>query len=122
MNALDPAMFDAIIAVGEDVAKRKGRARRGPVGRRAALSAPEWTPPSFAAAPPDPAEPPADGRGPTATPTAYQEVAMTVWRKCPVPVIAAIHGVCFGGGLQIASGADIRVCTHPDARLWRSWR
>ena len=38
------------------------------------------------------------------------------WRKLPVPVIAAVHGVCFGGGLQIASGADIRVIA-PDARL-----
>ena len=33
-----------------------------------------------------------------------------------MPVIAAVHGVCFGGGLQIASGADIRVMA-PDARL-----
>jgi enoyl-CoA hydratase/carnithine racemase len=33
-----------------------------------------------------------------------------------MPVIAAVHGVCFGGGLQIASGADIRVIA-PDARL-----
>jgi enoyl-CoA hydratase/carnithine racemase len=39
-----------------------------------------------------------------------------VWRKLPVPVIAAVQGVCFGGGLQIASGADIRVVT-PDARM-----
>ena len=39
-----------------------------------------------------------------------------LWRKLPVPVIAAVHGVCFGGGLQIASGADIRVVA-PDARL-----
>ena len=38
------------------------------------------------------------------------------WRKLPVPVIAAVHGVCFGGGLQIASGADVRIVT-PDARL-----
>ena len=44
-----------------------------------------------------------------------QEAAMT-WRKCPVPVIAAVHGVCFGGGLQIASGADIRV-VHPATRM-----
>ena len=44
-----------------------------------------------------------------------QQAAM-VWRKLPVPVVAAIHGVCFGGGLQIASGADIRVVA-PDARL-----
>jgi enoyl-CoA hydratase/carnithine racemase len=33
-----------------------------------------------------------------------------------VPVIAAIHGNCFGGGLQIALGADVRFAT-PDARL-----
>lgn len=45
----------------------------------------------------------------------FQQVAMQ-WRKLPVPVVAAIHGVCFGGGLQIASGADIRVIA-PDARL-----
>ena len=44
-----------------------------------------------------------------------QEVALQ-WRNLSVPVIAAVHGVCFGGGLQIASGADIRVMT-PDARL-----
>ncbi len=45
----------------------------------------------------------------------FQQAAMQ-WRKLPVPVIAAVHGVCFGGGLQIASGADIRVVA-PDARL-----
>jgi enoyl-CoA hydratase/carnithine racemase len=33
-----------------------------------------------------------------------------------VPVIAAIHGHCLGGGLQIALGADVRFAT-PDARL-----
>ena len=38
------------------------------------------------------------------------------WRKLPVPVIAAVHGVCFGGGLQIACGADLRIVA-PDARL-----
>jgi enoyl-CoA hydratase/carnithine racemase len=37
------------------------------------------------------------------------------WRKLPVPVIAAVHGVAFGGGFQIMSGADIRIA-HPDTR------
>jgi enoyl-CoA hydratase/carnithine racemase len=45
----------------------------------------------------------------------YQAVAYD-WRTVPVPVIAAIHGNCFGGGLQIALGADVRIAT-PDAKL-----
>ena len=39
-----------------------------------------------------------------------------VWKRLPVPVIAAIHGVAFGGGCQIALGADIRIA-RDDARL-----
>jgi enoyl-CoA hydratase/carnithine racemase len=38
------------------------------------------------------------------------------WRRLPVPVIAAIHGRCWGGGLQIALGADFRF-SAPDASL-----
>jgi enoyl-CoA hydratase/carnithine racemase len=38
------------------------------------------------------------------------------WRTLPVPVIAAVHGVAFGGGLQLMSGADIRIA-RPDTRL-----
>jgi enoyl-CoA hydratase/carnithine racemase len=45
----------------------------------------------------------------------FQQVGMQ-FRRLPVPVITAIHGVCFGAGLAIASGADIRIATA-DARL-----
>lgn len=38
------------------------------------------------------------------------------WREVGVPVIALMHGNCFGAGLQLGLGADIRIC-HPDAQL-----
>ena len=44
-----------------------------------------------------------------------QELAL-IWRRVPVPVICAIHGAAYGGGLQIALGADIRIA-HPEAKL-----
>ena len=39
-----------------------------------------------------------------------------LWRSLPVPVIAVLHGMCFGGGMQIALGADFRIAT-PDCKL-----
>ncbi|MCK9893517.1 crotonase/enoyl-CoA hydratase family protein [Frankia sp. AgB32] len=42
--------------------------------------------------------------------------AAWVWTELEVPVIAAIHGPCLGGGLQIALGADLRIVA-PDASL-----
>jgi enoyl-CoA hydratase/carnithine racemase len=39
-----------------------------------------------------------------------------VWRRVPVPVIAALHGVAYGGGCQIALGADLRIAA-PDLRM-----
>lgn len=39
-----------------------------------------------------------------------------IWRELPMPVIAAVHGNCFGAGIQIALGADFRFAT-PDANI-----
>ncbi|MFN3620019.1 crotonase/enoyl-CoA hydratase family protein [Sphingorhabdus sp.] len=115
MNALDPAMFQGIIAAGEELATMKGV-------RAVALSGEGR---SFCAGL-DMASMASGGASANSGPSSltdrthnnantFQQVAM-LWRKLPMPVIAAVHGVCFGGGLQIASGADIRVAA-PDARM-----
>jgi enoyl-CoA hydratase/carnithine racemase len=54
-------------------------------------------------------------RPPESPANVAQRVAW-VWREVPVPVIAAVHGQAFGGGLQIALGADLRY-VRPDAQL-----
>ncbi len=44
----------------------------------------------------------------------FQRVAH-IWRDLPIPVIAAIHGNCFGGGMQIILACDYRIAT-PDSQ------
>lgn len=39
-----------------------------------------------------------------------------VWTRVPVPVIVAIYGVCYGAGMQLALGGDIRIAA-PDAKF-----
>ncbi|KAM9263916.1 delta(3,5)-Delta(2,4)-dienoyl-CoA isomerase, mitochondrial [Morus bassanus] len=41
----------------------------------------------------------------------YQET-FSVLEKCPKPVIAAVHGACVGGGIDLISACDIRYCTQ----------
>lgn len=49
--------------------------------------------------------------------------SLTMYEKLPVPVIAAIHGYCLGGGIEIALVCDIRLASEdavfamPEARL-----
>lgn len=45
----------------------------------------------------------------------WQQAAYA-WRALSIPVIAAVHGVAFGGGLQIMLGADIKYVTK-DTKL-----
>lgn len=45
----------------------------------------------------------------------FQRVAH-IWRDLPIPVIAVVHGNCFGGGMQIILACDYRIAT-PTATL-----
>lgn len=45
----------------------------------------------------------------------FQRVAH-IWRDLPIPVIAAVHGNCFGGGMQIVLACDYRIA-EPEATL-----
>lgn len=45
----------------------------------------------------------------------FQRACWT-WRELPVPVVAVLHGHCFGGGMQLALAADFRFAT-PDCEL-----
>lgn len=45
----------------------------------------------------------------------FQEMCWA-WRELPVPVLAVVHGRCYGGGLQLALAADFRFTT-PDCEF-----
>ena len=122
LNALDPAMFAAIVEAGEalkdDTSVRavvlSGEGRGFCAGLdfssfQAMASAEEGDG--------------AKGDGGTGSIgrtdgrlTHLGQQAAWVWTELPVPVIAAVHGPCLGGGLQIALGADLRLVA-PDASL-----
>jgi enoyl-CoA hydratase/carnithine racemase len=112
LNALDPAMFDALIEVGQALFDMPGLRCVVLSGEGRAFSA-GLDLGMFRAVLGEDMLPLTQRTHGNAN--RLQQAAMQ-WRKLPMPVIAAIHGVCFGGGLQIAGGADIRVVA-PDARL-----
>ena len=119
MNALDNAMFEALVGAGERLKTEKGvravvlsgegrafcagldmgnfgQMAEGPRGRSTVSDA---------------------GLGARTHGVANRaQYAAWVWREVPVPVIAAVHGVAFGGGFQVALGPDLRYVA-PDTRL-----
>jgi enoyl-CoA hydratase/carnithine racemase len=117
LNALDGAMFDALAKTGHALAQDRSLRCVVLSGEgRAFCAGLDFT--SFQAM---------AGRGEEgglrllgerdgSSPANLAQRAAWTWTELPVPVIAALHGVVFGGGLQIALGADVRF-TAPDARL-----
>ena len=121
MNALDDAMFEALITRGQELAANpevrcivisgEGRAfcaglDMGNFGKMADAK-PEDAAPTGGA-----------GRLEQRTHgiSNRPQYAVRVWREMPVPVIAAVHGVAFGGGFQVILGADMRYVA-PDTKL-----
>jgi len=111
LNALDGAMFEALVATGRELARdRTLRAVVLSGEGRAFCSGLDF--PSFQG-----------GSGAVdlfqrsdESPANLAQRAPWIWTELPVPVIAAVHGYAFGGGLQIALAADIRIVA-PDAQL-----
>ena len=117
MNALDDAMFEGLVAAIERlktergvravVLSGEGRAfcaglDMGNFGRMASGERQGGAASGL------------DGR--THGPANRAQYVAWGWRELPVPVIAAVHGVAFGGGFQVALGADMRFVA-PDTRM-----
>ncbi|MEH6740271.1 MAG: crotonase/enoyl-CoA hydratase family protein [Sulfitobacter sp.] len=114
MNAVDQDMITAIIAAGNEVAASDARAVIISGEGKAFCAGIDISGLSGMIGK-DPAEllmPRTHGEGTT---NQWQEVAM-IWSRMDIPVIASVHGACYGAGIQLALGADIRIAS-PDAKF-----
>jgi enoyl-CoA hydratase/carnithine racemase len=112
LNALDADMFEGLIGAGERIMADKtvravvlhgeGKAFSAGLDFASFMGKPDLMQKLLA-------------RGEKSPANVAQRIAW-IWQEVQVPVIAAVHGVAFGGGLQIALGADIRYVAA-DAKL-----
>ena len=113
-NALSPAMFEAIVDVGERLAEARevravvlsgnGRGFCAGLDMGSMRGLAESKPNAGSLLERD------------ERPENRAQRPAYVWKRLPVPTIAAVHGVAYGGGLQVALGADIRIAS-PQAKL-----
>lgn len=120
MNALDQAMFEALVAATERLSKEKGVRVVVLSGEGRAFCA-GLDMGRFAAMKEKggngiPGDENRDLTKRTHGQANFPQQAVWGWRQLPVPVIAAVHGVAFGGGFQLSLGADMRFLA-PDARM-----
>ncbi len=105
MNSLNLEMFEAIVEAGQQLESNKSVRAIVLSGEGrcfcAGLDLDIFSDPTFLQ------DPFGEGKG-GSWPNFYQKPAY-VWKTMPIPVISALHGVVYGGGLQIALGADIRI-------------
>ena len=119
-NALSPEMFSAIVEAGESLAANddlrvvvlSGNGR----GFCAGLDMSSFQGMAGGGSQERKASPGAVLARSDDRPENHAQRPAYVWKRLPVPVIAAIHGVAYGGGCQIALGADIRFAA-PDAKM-----
>ncbi len=114
LNALDLAMFEALVEAGEALAADPSLRAVVLSGEGRAFCAGLDFSSFMAMAGSGNGANLLERRGDSAA--NYAQRAAWVWTEVPVPVIAAVHGVAFGGGLQIALAADIRF-VHPEAQM-----
>lgn len=120
MNALDQAMFEALVAATERLSNEKGVRAVVLSGEGRAFCA-GLDMGRFAAMKEKGGNGIPGGENRDLTKRThgqanFPQAAVWGWRQLPVPVIAAVHGVAFGGGFQLSLGADMRFLSS-DARM-----
>jgi enoyl-CoA hydratase/carnithine racemase len=112
-NGVDLPMFEALVAAGESLADdRQVRAVVLSGDGKAFCAGLDWG--AFLAMGADAGKRLLDR--PAGSPANLAQKFCWVWAELPVPVIAAVHGVAYGAGLQLALACDVRIVSA-DAQL-----